>query len=286
LTNTGLRKLTDELAHMPQTASAGRREAPDIETHFHKLRSQPALKPSLPFSSNRLLQAVAPGDRTRLELYLDERFVASGTVLYHPGDDVDRTYFPAFGCVVSHMLIANDGTTMQAATVGMEGAIGGIVSAGHRPAFARTVVLAEGTIVSIATNRLEKLKKESHRLHDLFARYADVFLAQLMQSVVCNARHSIEARLCRWLLCLQDRMGDKLPMTQEMLAEMLGVQRTTVSQTAAALRDAGAVEYRRGHVQIIDRAAIRARACECYDAVEGHSRRLLPRGFGGIQPKL
>jgi CRP-like cAMP-binding protein len=242
------------------------------------------LKPKTPFGTNRLLQAVAPGDRARLEPYLDERFVASGTVLYHPGDDVARTYFPTFGGVVSHMLVGSDGTTMQAATVGLEGAIGGVVSAGHRPAFARTMVLSEGTLVSIATNRLEKLKGESHRLHDLFARYADAFLAQIMQSVVCNARHSIEVRLCRWLLCLQDRMGDDIPMTQEMLAEMLGVQRTTVTQAATALREAGAVEYRRGRVQIIDRAALRARACECYDAVEAHTKRVFPRGSGGTQP--
>ena len=244
------------------------------------------MKPKSPFDSNRLLQAVAHGDRARFESYLDERFVAAGTILYHPGDDVARTYFPTLGGVVSHMLIANDGSAMQAATVGMEGAIGGVVSAGHRPAFARTMVLSDAAILSMATNRLEKIKKESYRIHDLFARYADVFLAQLMQSVVCNARHSIEARLCRWLLCLQDRMGDSLPMTQEMFADMLGVQRTTVSQAATALRDAGVVEYKRGQVQIVDRSAIRARACECYDAVEAHTRRIFPRDFGRSKPEL
>ena len=207
-------------------------------------------------------------------------------MLYHPGDDVDRTYFPTFGGVVSHILIADDGTTMQAATVGMEGAIGGVVSAGHRPAFARTVALSDATLVSIPTNRLEKMKRENHRLQDLFARYADVFLAQIMQSVVCNARHAIDARLCRWLLCLQDRMGDNIPMTQEMLAEMLGVQRTTISHVASALRDAGAIQYRRGQVQILDRTLVRARACECYDAVEAHTRRIFPRGVAATPPRL
>ena len=238
------------------------------------------LKPHSPFSDNRLLRAIAPADRTKLEPHFSEQLFPSGTVLYHPGDDVDRTYFPAFGAVVLHILVANDGTTMQAATVGREGAIGGVVSAGHRPAFSRTAVLLQGAIASIETNRLEKIKKDSQRLHDLFARYADVFLAQVMQSVVCNARHPIEARLCRSLLCLQDRAGDDLPMTQEMLAEMLGVQRTTISHAAAALRQVGTVDYKRGKIQIIDRTAIQTRACECYDLVEAHSRRIFPPGFG------
>jgi CRP-like cAMP-binding protein len=229
-----------------------------------------------PMGSNRLLRLLIRCDRGALEPLVERISAAKGTVLYNPGDDVGHTYFPSKGTVVSHVLILKDGSTMQTATVGAEGAIGGIVGAGHRPAYARTVVLTSGSIVRIKTDCLEKARSENRRLDDLVCRYADALLAQIMQSVGCNALHPIEQRCSRWLLALKDRIGNVIPMTQEVLAEVLGVQRTTLSRTAAALRTARAIDYSRGYIEIVDHARLRALSCECYDAVEKHYRRLLP----------
>jgi DNA-binding transcriptional regulator YhcF (GntR family) len=114
-------------------------------------------------------------------------------------------------------------------------------------------------------------------VRDLFFRYADALLAQVMQSVACNAFHPLDARCCRWLLTAHDRAGgDDIPLTQEYLAEMLGVQRTTVSAVARALQDQGLIAYRRGNIRILQREAVEARACECYEAVERHFREVLP----------
>ena len=231
-----------------------------------------------PAGANRLLRFMICCDRDALEPFLEGASVAKGEVLYDSGDDVGHTYFPSKGTVVSHVVISRDGATMQTATVGFEGAIGGIVSAGHRPAYARTVVLTGGHVARIETDRLENARGNNRGLDDLICRYADALLAQIMQSVACNALHTIEQRTSRWLLALEDRIGDVIPMTQEVLAEMLGVQRTTLSRTAALLRGAYAIDYSRGHIEVVDRTRLRALSCECYDDVERHYRRLLPPG--------
>jgi CRP-like cAMP-binding protein len=198
-------------------------------------------------------------------------------VLYEPGEDVVVTHFPCTGAMISLVLLTQDDRAIEVATVGLEGAVGGIVSAGHKPAFARSVVEIGGMALRIETERLEDAKKQSHSLRDLFSRYADVLLAQTLQSVACNALHTIEERCCRWLLATQDRVATRdLPVTQEFLAELLGVQRTTVSAAAQALQKRGLIQYRRGQITIADRAGLEEAACECYAAVEKHFRAVLP----------
>jgi CRP-like cAMP-binding protein len=170
-----------------------------------------------------------------------------------------------------------DGRTVEVATVGKEGVVGGIVSGGKAPAFGRAVVQVPGFALRVDLKALEAAKARSPHIRDLFARYADALLAQVMQSVACNAFHAIEARCCRWLLTAQDRSGGThIPLTQEYLAEMLGVQRTTVSAVARMLQEQGLISYRRGSIQILDRTAVEKRSCECYQNVEQHFREVLP----------
>jgi CRP-like cAMP-binding protein len=139
------------------------------------------------------------------------------------------------------------------------------------------VVEIGGHALQIDTLHLEEAKKKSHNLRDLFSRYADLLLAQTLQSVACNALHTIEERCSRWLLATQDRVPTRdLPLTQEFLAELLGVQRTTVSAAAQALARRGLINYRRGQITIADRAGLEEAACECYAAVERHFRAVLP----------
>jgi CRP-like cAMP-binding protein len=216
-------------------------------------------------------------DKAAIKPFLVSRLVLAGQVLYEPGDDVEITYFPCRGTMASYLVISSDGREVEAATIGHEGAIGGIVSAGHKPAYARAVVQIGGPALAVATARLEEAKERSPAMRDLFARYADALLSQIMQSVACNALHPIEARCSRWLLSTQDRVGHaSIPLTQAALAEMLGVQRTTVTAVAKTLQARGLIRCKRGKVEILNRSGIEAAACECYTAVESHFARLLP----------
>ncbi|WP_082145918.1 Crp/Fnr family transcriptional regulator [Microvirga massiliensis] len=227
--------------------------------------------------SNRLLASLQPSDRALLERHLEAVTLYQGEVLFEPGDDVTRTYFPCASTMASLVVMMQTGRAAEAATIGREGAIGGIVSSGYKPAFTRSEVQIPGPALRIETARIEEAKERSATLRDLFSRYADALLAQILQSVACNALHSLEARCCRWLLTTQDRVNSaEIPLTQEALAEMLGVQRTTVTSVARALRARGLIRYARGHIVILDRARLEEAACECHSAVKQHFERILP----------
>lgn len=235
------------------------------------------LSVALQFAGNRLLASLKPAERSMLEPAMQAVLLHRGDVLFEPGQDVTHTHFPGPGVVASLVVTMSDGRAVETATIGREGAIGGIISAGHKPAFARAVVQIGGIALRLETMALEAAKERSSIIRDLFSRYADTLLAQTMQSVACNALHPIDARLCRWLLTTHDRVdSDEIALTQEYLAEMLGVQRTTVSGVARLLQERGLISYSRGRMVILDRPAIEASACECYNDVQNHVRAVLP----------
>lgn len=235
------------------------------------------------FGENRLLAALRAADRALLEPHLQLVDLAYGDVLFEPGDDVVQTHFPLPGVMASLVVLMSDGRGTETATVGCEGAIGGIVSAGHKPAFARASVQLAGPALRIDTVRLEEAKQRSASLRDLFSRYADALLAQVLQSVACNALHTMEGRLCRWLLSTQARVGgDELALTQETLAEMLGVHRATMIRVARPLQERGLIRYRRGRIRFLDQAGLEEAACECHGTVARHFARVLPE----IVPQL
>lgn len=227
--------------------------------------------------SNRLLAALSTRDFAVLQPHLEPVALPRGKVLFEPGDDVVTTYFPCHRTTASLLIVTRDGREVEAATIGREGAIGGIVSEGHKPAFGRAVVQIPGDAYAIPTSHLEAAKIGSPRFGDLFSRYADALLAQMMQGVACNALHRAEERCARWLLAVHDRAGDKIiHLTHESLAEMLGVQRTTVTMVTGELQARGLIRTRRGGVEVIDRPGLERAACECYAAVEEHFAKLLP----------
>jgi CRP-like cAMP-binding protein len=227
---------------------------------------------------NRLLNALLLADREHIRPHLVPRTLRKGQILFEPGQDVEITYFPCRGTLASLQVISSDGREVEAASIGHEGAVGGIVSAGHKPAYGRAVVQIGGPSLAIDTAKLQEIKARLPAFHDLFSRYADLLLAQMMQSVACNALHSVEARCSRWLLATQDRVRlSPIPLTQEALAEMLGVQRTTVTAVVKTLQSRGLIRYSRGRVEILNRRGIEAASCECYESVENHFARLLPK---------
>lgn len=231
-----------------------------------------------PFTGcNRLLGALSPSDFALIEPHLKLVALRRGQVLFEAGDDVAYTHFPCEGAVTALMLNTEDGRLIEAATIGREGAIGGIVSHGHKPAFGCGMVQLAGKALRIPAERLEEAKLRSPRIADLFARYADYLLAQVMQFAACNAFHTVEQRVCRVLVMAQDRTGeDAVEFTQQALADCLGVQRTTISGVASDLEDKGVLRNRRGRIHLLDRNRLKRASCGCYKAIEDHFARLLP----------
>lgn len=236
------------------------------------------------FAGNRLLATLDPATRALLEPHAQLLDLAPGDRVLTAGVLVDRTVFPFDSTLVSMMVALEGGRSVEVAAIGKEGAIGGIVSCGGAPAFTHAVVQIAGPALAIPMDVLDSAKRESEHLQHLFCRYADFLLASVMQSVACNAFHPIEARAARWLLHAADRVGgDRLALTQEALAGLLGVQRTTVNAVARLLQDQGLISYRRGAIRVLDRAGLSKVACECYGAIERHFANVLgPDGRGAV----
>jgi CRP-like cAMP-binding protein len=226
---------------------------------------------------NLLLASMVREDWSLLADHVKLVDLTQGQILFDQGEDVVRTYFPGLGTIISLMMPLKNGNVVEVTMIGYEGAAGGVVSAGNKPASARMQVLCEGAAWCLPTAILEDLKWQSKNLHNIFSRYGDLLLAQTMQSVACNANHNIEQRCARWLLAMQDRARNgHLNITQELLAGLLGVQRTSVSVVAQSLQSRQIIEYSRGRITIRNRAALHAVACECYDDVDRHLGAILP----------
>ena len=226
------------------------------------------------FARNRLLATFSAETRALLEPYSSIVDLELSAIVHSRGQEVINSYFPYGPTMVSLGLELKDGRTIEVASIGQEGAVGGIVSCGHAPAFARAEVMVPGPALRIPMPQLEEVKMRSAHIRNLFCRFSDFLLAQVMQSVACNAFHTIEARAARWLLTAQDRAGNRIELTQEAMAGLLGAQRTTVNAVARTLQEEGLISSRRGVIQVIDRVGLKRRACECYDAIENH--------FGGM----
>ena len=236
------------------------------------------------FARNRLLATFPPEARALIEPYASVVDLDLGSVVHPRGGDVLNSYFPFGPTMISLRLELQDGRTVEVASIGQEGAVGGIVSCGHAPAFAQAEVMVPGPAMRIPMPMLEEVKSRSGHIRNLFCRFSDYLLAQVMQSAACNAFHPIEARAARWLLTAQDRAGSRIELTQESFAGLLGVQRTTVNAVARILQDEGLIGTSRGLIQVIDRVGLKRRACECYGAIESHLGGIIGTSGSGGSP--
>lgn len=220
---------------------------------------------------NNFLRALRADDAAILEPLLEEWTGECGTILYEPGDAVRWVYFPCGPSLVSFLVVLEDGRAIETALIGREGAVGGIVSQGRLPAYARAEVQFPGLFLRMESAALEEAKSRSMTLRHLFARYADCVMAQVFQAVACNAAHSIEQRTAKWLLSAMQRTGDhEVPLTQEQLANMLGVGRSYISRVLQGLKSRGFLETRRGRMCVRDLVALEGLACGCNFAVRRH----------------
>lgn len=219
-------------------------------------------------SRNFLLAALRPDDAAALTPRLKEVTLSSGQILFDPDDAVDTLYFPSSACI-SIIAMMRDGKSVEIATVGRESAAGLLDVLTDCPAGARSFVQIAGAALALKASDFRARLRESPSLIRLALLHVRANSRQTETSVACNVTHTADGRLARWLLMTQDRVGAAaFPLTQDYMAVMTGVQRSTVSVMAAGLKKAGVIDYSRGHVTILDRPRLIAHACECYATVQ------------------
>ena len=198
-----------------------------------------------------------------------------GTVVYESGVRLRHIYFPT-DCIVSLLHVLKSGASAEIAMVGHEGAVGVTLFMGGETTPSRAVVQSAGFAYRLAGNRLKaEFNRHGHVLHVLL-RYTQALLTQMAQTAVCNRHHSLDQQLCRWLLLSLDRLSsNQLTMTQELIANMLGVRREGVTEAAGRLQKQGVIRYRRGQITVLDRSRLERASCECYAAVKRETDRLL-----------
>jgi CRP-like cAMP-binding protein len=238
------------------------------------------LETDMPLASdrrkNQLLAVLPDAEWARWMPHLEPVDMPLGKVLYESGSRVDYVYFPMTS-IVSLLYVMEDGASAEIAVVGHEGIVGISLFMGGASTPSRAVVQSAGTGLRLRADMvLEEFNRGGHVLH-LLLRYTQALITQMSQTAVCNRHHSLDQQLCRWLLLSLDRLHSKeLVMTQELIANMLGVRREGVTEAAGHLQRAGLIEYRRGHITVLDRPGLEKRTCECYAVVKKEYDRLLP----------
>jgi CRP-like cAMP-binding protein len=223
---------------------------------------------------NHILGALPQQERERLFPHLKLVPLSLGKVVYESGDKLDHVYFPT-DSIVSLLYVLKDGASAEIAVVGNEGAIGVALFMGGETTTNRAIVQSAGAAYRLTGARLkEEFDRHGEMLHILL-RYTQALITQMAQTAVCNRHHSLDQQLCRWLLLSLDRLSsNQLTMTQELIANMLGVRREGVTEAAGKLQKLGAITYRRGRITVLNRALLEQLSCECYAVVKRETDRL------------
>jgi len=230
---------------------------------------------------NHILAALPRAERQRLNKHLQLVPMPLGTVLYESGDTLRYAYFPT-DSIVSLLYVMEDGASAEISVVGNEGVIGVSLFLAGETTPSRAIVQSAGFAYRLTGRRLkDEFNRHGQMLHMLL-RYTQALITQMAQTAVCNRHHSIDQQLCRWLLLSLDRLpSNQLIMTQELIANMLGVRREGVTDAAGKLQNLGVIEYTRGHIVVLDRRKLEELCCECYAVVKKETDRLLPGGVAG-----
>jgi len=198
-----------------------------------------------------------------------------GRILYESGDMLGHVYFPT-DAIVSLLYVMEDGSSAEISVVGNEGLIGVALLLGGESTPSRALVQSAGGAYRLLAHRFKEEFNRHGEAHQLLLRYTQSLLTQMAQTAVCNRHHSIDQQLCRWLLLSLDRLpSNQLVMTQELIANMLGVRREGVTEAAGKLQRLGVIRYHRGHITVLDRPALERLCCECYAVVKAETDRLL-----------
>lgn len=226
---------------------------------------------------NHLLAALTPAERERIYPHLQLVPLSLGKVLYESGDVMQHVYFPT-DSIVSLLYVLADGASAEISVVGNEGLIGIALFMGGETTPSRAIVQSAGSAYRLIGQLLKEEFYRNGGMQLLLLRYTQALITQMAQTAVCNRHHSVDQQLCRWLLLSLDRLAsNKLVMTQELIANMLGVRREGVTDAAGKLQKLGAIQYSRGRITVLDRPKLEQLCCECYAVVKKETDRLLPR---------
>ncbi len=232
-------------------------------------------------TQNHLLAALPASELEHIGPFLEHVPLTLGQVLYESGGVLKYVYFPT-DSIVSLLYVMENGASAEIALVGNEGVLGVSLFMGGESTPSRAVVQSGGSCYRLPAKQIKLEFNRAGPMMRLLLRYTQALITQMSQTAVCNRHHSIDQQLCRWLLLSIDRLSsDKLTMTQELIANMLGVRREGVTEAAGKLRSAGIIEYSRGHIKVLDRSKLEQNVCECYEVVRIEFDRLLsdiPRG--------
>jgi CRP-like cAMP-binding protein len=232
------------------------------------------LSPHSP-SQNHLLAALPRADFERLAAALELVVMPLGEMIYEPNLPLRYAYFPTTSIVSLHYVMES-GASAEAAGVGNEGMVGVSLFMGSNTSISSAVVQTAGHAYRLEASVLLAEFKRAEFMQRVLLRYSQALMTQMMQTAVCNRHHSIEQQLCRWLLLTLDRIpSSELVMTQELIANMLGVRREGITEAAGKLQQAGYIRYRRGHIAVLNRVGLQTRSCECYAVVKKEWHRLL-----------
>jgi CRP-like cAMP-binding protein len=225
---------------------------------------------------NRLLASLKSEDLSILR-HLREAPLIQGQLLLERGERVDAVHFPQSG-MISLIVEMPEDRTVEVGMIGSEGAVGLAVGLGSRISSITALVQVAGISLCIPASRFRSAVAQNQHLRDLVVRQTELQLGQIEQTAACNALHDVAARLSRWLLQTSDKIGDDtIPFTREFLGKMLGVQRGTIAVTAAKFEAAGLIHTRRGRIELLNKKALRKHACTCYDYMQRHIDRLVPK---------
>jgi CRP-like cAMP-binding protein len=230
-------------------------------------------------TDNRLLAALSAASLQELLPSLEWVSLPLGSVVYESGGTQGYVYFPT-SSIVSLLYVLADGASAEIAVTGNEGLVGIALFMGGETTPSRAVVQSAGHGYRLKAAVLKRAFEDGGELQHLLLRYTQALITQMTQTAVCNRHHAVDQQLCRWLLLSLDRLsGNELVMTQELIANMLGVRREGVTEAAGKLQDQGLIRYSRGRITVLDRAQLEARVCECYAVVKKEYDRLLPDAF-------
>lgn len=230
----------------------------------------------VPPQTNRLLALLPHADWVRWQTQLEYVSLPLGTVLHESGVAPSHVHFP-ITAIVSLLYVTESGSSSELAVVGCDGMVGVSLFMGGGTTTSRAVVQSAGSAYRMSARTLVHEFEHSSAVMHLLLRYTQALITQIAQTAVCNRHHTLDRQLCRWLLLSLDRLpGNEILMTQELIANMLGVRREGVTEAALKLQEAGLISYARGRIQVRDRAGLEQRACECYDVVRREYERLLP----------
>jgi CRP-like cAMP-binding protein len=225
---------------------------------------------------NHLLAALSSEVQERLFSHLEHVSLPLGKVLYESGDTMRHVYFPT-DSIISLLYVMESGASAEISVVGNEGLVGVALFMGGESTPSRAIVQSGGSAYRLPGQRLKDEFNRHGELLVLMLRYTQALITQMSQTAVCNRHHSIDQQLCRWLLLSLDRLpSNQLTMTQELIANMLGVRREGVTEAAGKLQRQGVIEYSRGHITVLDRSKLEQLSCECYAVVKKETDRLLP----------